>query len=417
MPGTETKHKVRDVNVRMLRGGSGPPLLFLHGANGLPVWLPVFDLLSKQFEVFVPEHPGFGTSDNPPWMRNIGDLAMYYLDFLDGLEPASGPSGRPVARRLGRGRGRGAQLHAAKIAVAARRRPASASRACRAATTSSGTQRKSVRNLYHNQTIPDQMLAMQLTDEQADIMLTNRFAATKFGWEPRWYNPSLERWLHRITRADADRVGQGRTSCSRAPMRRAGASGSRAAASRSCPSAVTCRRSRSRRSPRRKSSACTRGHADAVHILPPDAVPPARHGRAPQASRRLGRAAEHAVRSEKGRRRIRVLHRPARLCGEARLRRDRGQRAPSDRLRHHAGAQPDRRHPDRAHDQGQDRHHRPGAAAGEQPGQHRGRVRDARQPVARAGSSPASCAASATNITRPASTRSSRTSATRRRTT
>ena len=92
MPGTETKHKVRDVNVRMLRGGSGPPLLFLHGANGLPVWLPVFDLLSKHFEVFVPEHPGFGTSDNPPWMRNIGDLAMYYLDFLDEFGPARGPS-------------------------------------------------------------------------------------------------------------------------------------------------------------------------------------------------------------------------------------------------------------------------------------------------------------------------------------
>ena len=35
MPGAETKHKVRDVTVRMLRGGSGPPLLFLHGANGL----------------------------------------------------------------------------------------------------------------------------------------------------------------------------------------------------------------------------------------------------------------------------------------------------------------------------------------------------------------------------------------------
>ena len=74
MPGTETKHKVRDVNVRMLRGGSGPPLLFLHGANGLPAWLPVFDLLAKQFEVFVPEHPGFRLSDNPPWIRNIGDL-------------------------------------------------------------------------------------------------------------------------------------------------------------------------------------------------------------------------------------------------------------------------------------------------------------------------------------------------------
>ncbi len=40
---------------------------------------------------------------------------------------------------------------------------------------------------------------MQPTDEQADILLTNRFATAKFGWEPRWYNPSLERWLHRIT--------------------------------------------------------------------------------------------------------------------------------------------------------------------------------------------------------------------------
>ena len=100
MPGTETKHKVRDVNVRMLRGGSGPPLLFLHGANGLPVWLPVFDLLARHFEVFVPEHPGFGTSDKPPWMRNIGDLAMYYLDFIDELSPQSAQRLRSIVKRF-----------------------------------------------------------------------------------------------------------------------------------------------------------------------------------------------------------------------------------------------------------------------------------------------------------------------------
>ena len=58
---------------------------------------------------------------------------------------------------------------------------------------------EAVRNLYHNQAIPDQILAMQPTEQQADILLTNRFATAKFGWEPRWYNPSLERWLHRIT--------------------------------------------------------------------------------------------------------------------------------------------------------------------------------------------------------------------------
>jgi pimeloyl-ACP methyl ester carboxylesterase len=43
------------------------------------------------------------------------------------------------------------------------------------------------------------MLAAPLSEQDADLALTNRFAATKFGWEPRWLNPSLERWLHRIT--------------------------------------------------------------------------------------------------------------------------------------------------------------------------------------------------------------------------
>ena len=26
-----------------------------------------------------------------------------------------------------------------------------------------------------------------------------KLAAVKFGWEPRWFNPDLEKWLHRIT--------------------------------------------------------------------------------------------------------------------------------------------------------------------------------------------------------------------------
>ena len=29
-------------------------------------------------------------------------------------------------------------------------------------------------------------------------MLANRFMAARLGWQPRWFNPALERWLHRI---------------------------------------------------------------------------------------------------------------------------------------------------------------------------------------------------------------------------
>jgi pimeloyl-ACP methyl ester carboxylesterase len=197
MPGTETKHKVRDVNVRMLRGGSGPPLVFLHGANGLPVWLPMFDLLARQFEVFVPEHPGFGTSDSPAWMRNIGDLAMYYLDFLDGLGPYQV---HLVGHSLG-------GWTAAELAVRNSSRLATLSLLAPAGIRVKGVPsgdnfiwgpEEHVRNLYHDQAHADRILAAPVTDEQADIMLTNRFSAAKFGWEPRWFNPSLERWLHRI---------------------------------------------------------------------------------------------------------------------------------------------------------------------------------------------------------------------------
>jgi pimeloyl-ACP methyl ester carboxylesterase len=198
MPGVETKHKVRDVTVRMLRGGSGPPLLFLHGASGLPVWLPSFDELAKHFEVFVPEHPGFGMSDNPPWMRNVGDLAMYYLDFLEGLGPYQV---HLVGHSLG-------GWTAAELAVRNCSRLKSLSLLAPAGIRVKGIPsgdnfiwgpEEAVRNVYHDQAIADRILAMPVTDEAADIALTNRYAAAKFGWEPRWHNPSLERWLHRIT--------------------------------------------------------------------------------------------------------------------------------------------------------------------------------------------------------------------------
>jgi pimeloyl-ACP methyl ester carboxylesterase len=198
MAAQPSTHKVRDVNVRMLRAGSGPPLLYLHGANGLPVWLPAFDLLARQFEVFVPEHPGFGASDNPPWMRNIGDLAMYYLDFIDGL-------GQHPVHLVGHSLGgwTAAELavrNCSRLATLALLAPAG----IRVKGIPSGDNfiwgpEEAVRNVYHDQSFADRILAQPMTDEAADLALTNRYAAAKFGWEPRWYNPSLERWLHRIS--------------------------------------------------------------------------------------------------------------------------------------------------------------------------------------------------------------------------
>jgi pimeloyl-ACP methyl ester carboxylesterase len=85
MSGREQFETVAGCKVRLLRGGKGAPLLYLHGAGGGGIWLPFMEKLAERFEVFAPEHPGFGASETPDWLDNVGDLAFYYLDFIDKL--------------------------------------------------------------------------------------------------------------------------------------------------------------------------------------------------------------------------------------------------------------------------------------------------------------------------------------------
>ena len=56
-----------------------------HGGGGAPLWLPFMETLSQRFDVIVPEHPGFGASDTPDWLDQVGDLAYFYLDVIDAL--------------------------------------------------------------------------------------------------------------------------------------------------------------------------------------------------------------------------------------------------------------------------------------------------------------------------------------------
>ena len=55
-----------------------------------------------------------------------------------------------------------------------------------------------MRNLYHDQSFADRILALAPSETQMNVMLKNRFTVAKLGWQPRWFNPDLEKWLHRI---------------------------------------------------------------------------------------------------------------------------------------------------------------------------------------------------------------------------
>ena len=76
-------------NLELLQGGSGDPLLFLHGSGGVREG-PYLNMLAEQFTVYAPSHPGFGGSDGLEHIDDIIDLALFYHDVMDelGLESA-----------------------------------------------------------------------------------------------------------------------------------------------------------------------------------------------------------------------------------------------------------------------------------------------------------------------------------------
>lgn len=197
MPSREETLKIGPISVRSVRGGSGRPVLYLHGAAGFAGWIPFLESIGQSHEVLAPEHPGFGKSDNPPEIRNIADMAMYYLDFLDAH------CGEPV-HLVGHSLG---GWIAAEMAVRNCTGIASLTLLAPAGVKAKGIPigdnfiwgpEETFRNLFYDQTFADKMLANVPTEAEADLILVNRYMAAKLGWEPRWTNPALERWLHRI---------------------------------------------------------------------------------------------------------------------------------------------------------------------------------------------------------------------------
>ena len=67
--------------------GSGPPVVFLHGAEGL-VWDAFLDGLAEDYTIYAPEHPGT-TAGDPDAIKPIDDLwdlVLYYYEVFDQLK-------------------------------------------------------------------------------------------------------------------------------------------------------------------------------------------------------------------------------------------------------------------------------------------------------------------------------------------
>ena len=82
---TEEFVDVGGTKVHTLKGGTGEPLLILHGASGNTGWLRYVQALSEKFTVIYPSHPGFGKTPRPDWLESVPDLAAFYTWYLETL--------------------------------------------------------------------------------------------------------------------------------------------------------------------------------------------------------------------------------------------------------------------------------------------------------------------------------------------
>ena len=189
--------EVDGCKVNLRRGGSGQPLLFLHGASGAPAVLPFMEKLAERFDVLVPEHPGYGLSDEPEWLENIHDVAYFYLDFLRSLQldkvtlVGSSMGGWMAMEMAVRDTSRIGSL--VLVAPAGIRAPG-----VEPADIFLLPPEEVVRRLFFDPKLAAARLAEPMTPEGLDMSLKNRHTTARLAWEPRLYDPNLAKWLHRI---------------------------------------------------------------------------------------------------------------------------------------------------------------------------------------------------------------------------
>ena len=195
---TETSIDIQGAKLHLRRQGKGAPLLFLHGVQGLLAASPALDLLAHRFEVLAPDHPGFGRSDTPDWIDDVPDLGFFYLDLIETL-------GLKEVHVVGASLGGWIAL---EMAIRSTARIKSLTLAAPAGIRAEGAARGDMfictpaelsKLLFADEAAATSWFAQwQATAETLETYDKNRYAAAKYTWQPRLYNPKLARWLHRI---------------------------------------------------------------------------------------------------------------------------------------------------------------------------------------------------------------------------
>jgi pimeloyl-ACP methyl ester carboxylesterase len=183
--------------VRLLRAGSGPPLLFLHAAGG-GGWTPFLDGLSRSFDVLAPDHPGFDESEQTEEMEGVDDLVYHYLRLLDllGLETVT-----LVGASLGGWIAAEIAVHSPErverlvlMSPAGLRMPEAPPADLFATPVD-----RLIPMLFHDPSVAEGLFPAEPSVDDIIRAYHNNTAFARYAWRPFLNDPKLERRLYRIT--------------------------------------------------------------------------------------------------------------------------------------------------------------------------------------------------------------------------
>ena len=198
MANSDTRELIlSEAKIHISRCGKGDALLLLHGAGGSANMIDMWEKLATNYDVILPDHPGFGRSEQSNMLNSVADLAFHYLDLIEELDLND-------IHLVGHSMG---GWIAAEIAIRSTTKAKSLTLISSAGIHVKGVPKgdlflwspeELIQNLYVNKKIVNEMLSYEPTGDELEIMVKNRVAAARYAWQPRLYNPDLSKWLHRI---------------------------------------------------------------------------------------------------------------------------------------------------------------------------------------------------------------------------
>jgi pimeloyl-ACP methyl ester carboxylesterase len=169
----------------------------LHGARGLPGWLPFLEKLAQKHDVMAPDHPGYGHSDHPDWLEEIGDLALFYLEFTKALDLND-------LHLVGHSMGGWIAL---EMAIRSTERIGTLTLISSGGLRIKGLPSPDIFAMDREEALPlffheaatiARALEHQPSRDEELILTRNLVTAARLAWHPRFFNPKLRKWLRRI---------------------------------------------------------------------------------------------------------------------------------------------------------------------------------------------------------------------------